>query len=73
MSLEFLAIIPFINNLLNDFERERPHDPINAKHVLMFAFMVIGAVVFFFLLITGIIDYFQELEFNLQGIRGIVR
>jgi len=67
MYSHFLATIPIINKILNDFDRERPHDPINAKHRLMVWFLGMGAFVFILILITGIINYFQGLEFDMGG------
>ena len=67
MSFDIIASIPIINKILNDFDRERPHDPINFKHRLMLLFMVLGAAIMFSILFYGIITYFQDLEFNFDG------
>ncbi|NHI94205.1 MAG: hypothetical protein EAX96_17065 [Candidatus Lokiarchaeota archaeon] len=72
MNFNFFALTPMINTILNDFERERPHDPINFKHKLMLIFMGLGAAVFFLLIIWGVLQYFEDLEFDFGGFGGMM-
>jgi len=67
MNFNFFTLAPTVQNILNDFERERPHDPINFKHRLMLIFLCTGAIVFILLFITAIIDYFNQLDFEFGG------
>jgi len=67
MRFDILPTIPIFTKLLNDFDRERPHDPINLKHRIMLLFMGLGALIFIILLISGIVGYFQGLEFDFGG------
>ena len=67
MRFDIIPTIPIISKLLNDFDRERPHDPINLKHRIMVLFMVMGAIIFLLLIVSGVIGYFQGLEFDMGG------
>lgn len=67
MNFNFFTLTPKINTILNDFERERPHDPINFKHRLMLIFLCTGAIVFIILFVVAMIEYFNQLEFEIGG------
>ena len=71
MNFNFVTITPTINTILNDFDRDRPHDPIDFRHKLMLIFLCTGAIVFILLIVVGIVEYFNQLEFDMGGFMSI--